>query len=45
MEVHDDPERAAREGRSDAPNMLYLDTVPALLDDLVAIDAIIKKRK
>ncbi|MBI3758869.1 MAG: 3-deoxy-8-phosphooctulonate synthase, partial [Deltaproteobacteria bacterium] len=45
MEAHDDPERATREGRSDGPNMLYLNTVPALLDDLVAIDAIVKRKK
>jgi 2-dehydro-3-deoxyphosphooctonate aldolase (KDO 8-P synthase) len=43
IEVHEDPERATAEGRSDGPNMLYLDTVPALLDDLVAIDRIVKK--
>jgi 2-dehydro-3-deoxyphosphooctonate aldolase (KDO 8-P synthase) len=45
VEVHEDPERATREGRSDGPNMLYLDTIPALLDDLVAIDAIVKKTR
>ncbi len=43
MEVHDDPERAAREGRSDALNMLYLKDVPALLGDLVEIDRIAKR--
>jgi 2-dehydro-3-deoxyphosphooctonate aldolase (KDO 8-P synthase) len=44
METHEDPERAAREGRSDAPNMLFLKTVPELLEELVAIDRIVKKR-
>jgi 2-dehydro-3-deoxyphosphooctonate aldolase (KDO 8-P synthase) len=44
LETHEDPERATAQGRSDGPNMLYLDTVPALLSDLVAIDAIVKKR-
>ena len=38
MEVHDNPE----EGLSDGPNMLYLDTLEALLSDLVAIDRIVK---
>ena len=45
MEAHDDPEAAGRRGVSDAANMLHLDTVPALLADLVAIDAIVKKRR
>jgi 2-dehydro-3-deoxyphosphooctonate aldolase (KDO 8-P synthase) len=45
METHEDPDGAAKRGISDAPNMLYLNTVPALLDDLVAIDAIVKRRK
>ena len=44
IETHEDPDGAAKRGISDAPNMLYLNTVPALLDDLVAIDAIVKKR-
>jgi len=43
METHNDPEEAGRRGISDAANMLFLNTVPALLSDLVAIDAIIKK--
>lgn len=41
METHQDPDHAP----SDGPNMLDIKTVPALLDDLVAIDAIVKRRK
>jgi 2-dehydro-3-deoxyphosphooctonate aldolase (KDO 8-P synthase) len=41
METHEDPDHAP----SDGPNMLDIKTVPALLSDLVAIDAIVKKRK
>ncbi len=41
MEVHQDPDHAP----SDGPNMLKLKDVPALLDELVAIDAIAKARK
>ena len=44
METHEDPEGAAERGISDAPNMLFLKTVPDLLADLVAIDRIVKKR-
>ncbi len=44
METHEDPDGAAERGISDAPNMLYLKTVPALLADLIAIDRIVKKR-
>jgi 2-dehydro-3-deoxyphosphooctonate aldolase (KDO 8-P synthase) len=40
LEVHQDPDRAP----SDGPNMLKLKDFPALLADLVAIDAIAKKR-
>ncbi len=40
MEVHQDPDHAP----SDGPNMLKLKDVPALLDELVAIDAIAKRR-
>ena len=43
IEVHEDPERATREGRSDGPNMLFLKDVPALLGDLVDIDRIAKR--
>jgi 2-dehydro-3-deoxyphosphooctonate aldolase (KDO 8-P synthase) len=43
IETHDDPDDAARRGISDAANMLWLKDVPALLDDLVAIDAIAKR--
>jgi 2-dehydro-3-deoxyphosphooctonate aldolase (KDO 8-P synthase) len=44
METHQDPEAATRSGVSDGPNMLYLDTIPDLLEDLVAIDAVVKRR-
>ena len=40
LEVHQDPDKAP----SDGPNMLKLKDFPALLDELVAIDAIAKKR-
>jgi len=40
MEVHQDPDKAP----SDGPNMLKLKDFPALLDELVAIDAIAKRR-
>ena len=40
LEVHQDPDKAP----SDGPNMLRLKDFPALLDELVAIDAIAKKR-
>ncbi|HEY0282800.1 MAG TPA: 3-deoxy-8-phosphooctulonate synthase [Rhizomicrobium sp.] len=40
MEVHQDPDTAP----SDGPNMLRLKDFPALLDELIAIDAIAKKR-
>lgn len=39
LEVHQDPDRAP----SDGPNMLKLKDFPALLADLIAIDAIAKK--
>ena len=41
LEVHQDPDHAP----SDGPNMLKLKELPALLDELVAIDAIAKGRK
>jgi len=41
MEVHQDPDKAP----SDGPNMLKLKDFPALLDELVAIDAIAKRRR
>jgi 2-dehydro-3-deoxyphosphooctonate aldolase (KDO 8-P synthase) len=44
METHQDPDGATRAGVSDGPNMLDIKTLPALLADLVAIDAIVKKR-
>ena len=40
METHEDPDRAP----SDGPNMLKLKDVPALLAELVELDAIAKKR-
>jgi 2-dehydro-3-deoxyphosphooctonate aldolase (KDO 8-P synthase) len=40
LEVHQDPDHAP----SDGPNMLRLQDFPALVDDLLAIDAIVKKR-
>ena len=40
LEVHQDPDHAP----SDGPNMLRLKDFPALLSELVAIDAIAKKR-
>jgi 2-dehydro-3-deoxyphosphooctonate aldolase (KDO 8-P synthase) len=40
LETHQDPDHAP----SDGPNMLRLADIPALLDDLVAIDRIAKKR-
>jgi 2-dehydro-3-deoxyphosphooctonate aldolase (KDO 8-P synthase) len=39
LEVHQDPDHAP----SDGPNMLKLDDLPALLDELIAIDGIVKK--
>jgi len=44
METHEDPDEAGKRGISDAPNMLYLDTMPALLGELVEIDRIVKRR-
>jgi 2-dehydro-3-deoxyphosphooctonate aldolase (KDO 8-P synthase) len=40
LEVHQEPDKAP----SDGPNMLRLKDFPALLDELVALDAIAKKR-
>ena len=40
METHEDPDHAP----SDGPNMLDIRTVPALIADLVAIDAVVKAR-
>ena len=45
METHEDPDAAGKRGISDAPNMLYLNTVPALLGELVEIDRIVKRRR
>jgi 3-deoxy-8-phosphooctulonate synthase len=41
MEVHDNPAEAL----SDGPNMLYLEQLAPLLEDLLAIDAIVRKHK
>jgi 2-dehydro-3-deoxyphosphooctonate aldolase (KDO 8-P synthase) len=41
LEVHDDP----RAARSDAENALALDQLPALLERLVAIDAIVRRSR
>lgn len=41
METHEDPDRAP----SDGPNMIRLKDVASLLDELVELDAIAKKRK
>jgi 2-dehydro-3-deoxyphosphooctonate aldolase (KDO 8-P synthase) len=40
LEVHQDPDHAP----SDGPNMLRLEDFPTLLDDLLVIDAVAKKR-
>ncbi|MFO1183991.1 MAG: 3-deoxy-8-phosphooctulonate synthase [Bauldia sp.] len=40
IEVHQDPDRAP----SDGPNMLKLDDLPALLEQLLALDRIAKRR-
>ena len=40
MEVHQDPDRAP----SDGPNMVKLKDFPALLEQLVEIDRVVKKR-
>jgi 2-dehydro-3-deoxyphosphooctonate aldolase (KDO 8-P synthase) len=41
LETHQDPDHAP----SDGPNMVRLSDMPALLDDLVALDRIAKKRQ
>lgn len=41
MEVHDNPEEALCDG----PNMVYLDKLEALLQDALAIDAVVRKHK
>lgn len=41
MEVHDNPAEAL----SDGPNMLYIDQLEELLQDLLAIDAVVRKYK
>jgi len=39
MEVHENPDRAP----SDGPNMVKLKDFPALLEQLVEIDAVVKR--
>ena len=41
MECHEDPDRAP----SDGPNMVPLSQVKNILEDLVSIDEIVKRRK
>jgi 2-dehydro-3-deoxyphosphooctonate aldolase (KDO 8-P synthase) len=41
LEFHPDPDKALCDG----PSCLALNSAEALLDDLVAIDAIVKRRK
>ena len=41
IETHQDPDHAP----SDGPNMLPLKDLPALLEDLMALDAVAKKRR
>lgn len=41
MEVHDNPEEALCDG----PNMVYVDKLEAILQDALAIDAIVRKHK
>ena len=41
MEVHDNPPEA----KSDGPNMLYIDQLEALLQDVLAIDNVVRKHK
>jgi len=40
MEVHEDPDRAP----SDGPNMVNIKNLKIILEDLVAIDGIVKRR-
>jgi 2-dehydro-3-deoxyphosphooctonate aldolase (KDO 8-P synthase) len=40
IETHQDPDNAP----SDGPNMVPIDQLPALLEDLMALDAVVKKR-
>jgi 2-dehydro-3-deoxyphosphooctonate aldolase (KDO 8-P synthase) len=41
MEVHDNPPEA----KSDGPNMLYIDQLEAVLQDVLAIDTVVRKHK
>jgi 2-dehydro-3-deoxyphosphooctonate aldolase (KDO 8-P synthase) len=40
MEVHEDPDSAP----SDGPNMIKIENLKNILEDLVAIDGIVKRR-
>jgi 2-dehydro-3-deoxyphosphooctonate aldolase (KDO 8-P synthase) len=40
METHEDPDRAP----SDGPNMIKLTNLKNILEDLIAIDEIVKRR-
>jgi 2-dehydro-3-deoxyphosphooctonate aldolase (KDO 8-P synthase) len=41
IETHEDPDNAP----SDGPNMVPIDRLPALVEELMALDAIAKKRR
>jgi 2-dehydro-3-deoxyphosphooctonate aldolase (KDO 8-P synthase) len=41
IETHQDPDNAP----SDGPNMVPVDQMPALLEDLIAVDAIVKRSR
>jgi 2-dehydro-3-deoxyphosphooctonate aldolase (KDO 8-P synthase) len=41
METHEDPDRAP----SDGPNMIQLDNLKDILEEMVAIDEIVKRNK
>ncbi len=41
IETHQDPDNAP----SDGPNMVPIDQLPALLEDLMALDAIAKRQR
>ncbi len=41
MEIHPDPDNAL----SDGPNMLKLDTLPQLLQQIIAIDRVVKGKE
>ncbi|MGH7356067.1 MAG: 3-deoxy-8-phosphooctulonate synthase [Candidatus Rokuibacteriota bacterium] len=45
IEMHDDPDRTLADGRtlSDGPNMLRIDDLPRLLDEVQAIDRLVRR--